>query len=380
MLDANPALVPSQLKAGMTSTAIDWGAAGPDGEYGAGRLDAYAAIRAVGAPIGAPPVVPVHSFREGAVSVGGSVDVPITVQESGYPFAAAVVAPNWSTGTQGPDFDLALLDASGGLVASAATPPVTGWPDRRRHEELALARLAPGSYTLRVRSVNGAGGFLLDVSGGGIGPPSGSPPPPPSVPPAAPTVVVTPSISGAAREGVTLTAADGTWNAGGPIAFSRQWHRCDRSGAICADIAGATTRTYALGRLDVGSTVRVAVSATAGGGTASAVSASTAVVVRGDDEAPVVRAIASSGRRGRTVKLFYRVSEASGKTSERVRVYRRGRVLRALATPIARREAGRSHYVYWRAPRRPMRLRFCVRAWDAARNASALSCAPLRIR
>ena len=53
MRDANPSLTPQQIKDAITSTAEDWGPAGPDGDYGAGRLDAYAALRSVGAPLGA---------------------------------------------------------------------------------------------------------------------------------------------------------------------------------------------------------------------------------------------------------------------------------------------------------------------------------------
>jgi serine protease AprX len=380
MRDANPALSPAQVKAAMTSTSVDWGVSGPDHEYGSGRLDAYAAIQAAGAPIASPPSVPVHTFQQASVpSAGGFVEIPVTVSSSGFPFAATVVAPGWSSAAQSPNFDLTLLTASGGFVASGATPPETGWPDRRRQEEIALTTLAPGSYTLRVTAVNGSGAFIADVSGGVAGTASVPPPPPPPPPP--PTVVTAPSIAGTPREGEVLTAAEGTWSATGSLSFAFQWRRCDASGAICTDVSGATSRTYALGSFDVGSTLRVVVTATAGGGSASATSAATAVVARGtDDEAPVVRAIASAGRRGRSVKLFYRVSELSGRTSERIRVYRAGRVLRTLTTPLSLRETGRTYYVFWRAPRRAMRLRFCVQAWDAARNASAVSCAPLRIR
>jgi hypothetical protein len=74
------------------------------------------------------------------------------------------------------------------------------------------------------------------------------------------------------------------------------------------------------------------------------------------------------------------VSEPSRRTSERIRIFRAGRMLRTLTTPLSLRETGRTYYVLWRPPRRALRLRFCVQAWDAARNASAPSCAPLRIR
>ncbi|HEX2110737.1 MAG TPA: S8 family serine peptidase [Gaiellaceae bacterium] len=380
MRDANPVLSPAQVRAALTATAVDWGAVGPDGEYGWGRLDAYAAIQAAGASIAAPPQTPAHGFRQAAVPIaGGSVDIPVTVTAPAFPFAATLVAPGWSSAAQTPNFDLTLLDASGSVVASGSAPLTTGWPDRRRQEEVAIAALAAGAYTLRVTAVTGSGAFLVDISGGVAGTPSTPPPPPPPPPP--PSVVSAPSIAGVAREDEVLTAAEGTWSGAGSVSFAFQWRRCDPSGGICTDVSGATSRTYTLGRFDVGSTLRVAVTASEGAASASATSAPTAVVGRaGDNQAPIARAVASSGRRGRTVKLFYRVSDLSGRTSERIRVFRAGRVLRTLTTPLSLRETGRTYYVFWRAPRRALRLRFCVQAWDAARNASAPSCAPLRIR
>jgi hypothetical protein len=178
-----------------------------------------------------------------------------------------------------------------------------------------------------------------------------------------------------------LTAAGGTWEGVGTLSFAVQWRRCDPSGAICTDVPGATTGSYLLRGTDVGSTLRIVVTASESTASASATSAPTAVVARRvGDRAPVVRALASSGRRGRPVKLLYRVSEPSRRTSERIRVFRAGRMLRTLTKPLSLRETGRTYSVLWRAPRRALRLRFCVQAWDAARNASAPSCAPLRIR
>lgn len=88
-----------------------------------------------------------------------------------------------------------------------------------------------------------------------------------------------PTISGRAVEGQTLTEAHGTWT-GAPTVFGYQWEDCDRSGGACTPIAGATGQTYTLGGPDVGHTVRVLESATNAGGTsAAAPSAPTAVVV-----------------------------------------------------------------------------------------------------
>ncbi len=45
ILDADPTLTPSQVKSTLMNTAVDWGPSGKDTDYGAGRLDAYEAVR-----------------------------------------------------------------------------------------------------------------------------------------------------------------------------------------------------------------------------------------------------------------------------------------------------------------------------------------------
>jgi hypothetical protein len=87
-----------------------------------------------------------------------------------------------------------------------------------------------------------------------------------------------PSISGAPRDGESLTADPGTWNGTTPIVYAYQWRRCDRAGANCVDIGGATSRTHALAGDDVDRTVRVVVTATNAAGEADATSEATALV------------------------------------------------------------------------------------------------------
>jgi hypothetical protein len=105
--------------------------------------------------------------------------------------------------------------------------------------------------------------------------------------PSAPTAVVSvagapvdislPTISGSATVGQTLTAAPGSWS-GSPTTYAYQWQRCTGQGAGCMDIAGAVSQSYPVSSADVGSTLRVVVTATNASGSASAASAITAVV------------------------------------------------------------------------------------------------------
>ncbi|MGE0879445.1 MAG: hypothetical protein AB7O61_12430, partial [Acidimicrobiia bacterium] len=86
-----------------------------------------------------------------------------------------------------------------------------------------------------------------------------------------------PAISGTAQSGSSLSATTGTWS-GSPTAYAYQWLRCNAAGASCTNV-GTNANTYALVAGDVGSTMRVQVTASnaAGPGT-PAQSAQTAVV------------------------------------------------------------------------------------------------------
>ena len=97
-------------------------------------------------------------------------------------------------------------------------------------------------------------------------------------PNAVPVNTALPGISGTAQSGQTLTATTGTWTEG-PTGFAYQWQRCDAKGANCTAISLATAQTYSVAPADVGSTLRVAVTASnAVGPSAPASSAQTGVV------------------------------------------------------------------------------------------------------
>jgi hypothetical protein len=86
-----------------------------------------------------------------------------------------------------------------------------------------------------------------------------------------------PTITGSAVSGQTLTATTGTWT-GEPTSFAYQWQRCDAAGVTCASIVGATGPSYAVVDADVGTTLRVGITARNAAGSATAVSDPSSII------------------------------------------------------------------------------------------------------
>lgn len=116
----------------------------------------------------------------------------------------------------------------------------------------------------------GAGGGTGGGGTGGGGTGGGAP--------GSPVETAQPAVSGLAAVGATLTAYPGTWTGTAPISYAYQWQRCDTAGAVCSAVSGATTKTYVVHAGDVGSTVRVQVTATNPNGSSSDTSVVTATV------------------------------------------------------------------------------------------------------
>ncbi|MDQ3957573.1 MAG: S8 family serine peptidase, partial [Actinomycetota bacterium] len=171
VLDASMSM---RLKDLMVGSAADWGPAGPDNHYGAGRLDAYAAVDAASASAGleAPPR-PSHVFTEGSVAATGALaEHPVSVTSTAWPISVTMVTStaHCGSGCVDPDFAVTLHDPSGSQVASA--PIGNHW-----QENLGFMPLVTGTYVVRVSSVSGSGPYWLDLSFPGGPAPASVPPP-----------------------------------------------------------------------------------------------------------------------------------------------------------------------------------------------------------
>lgn len=129
----------------------------------------------------------------------------------------------------------------------------------------------------------------------------------------APAVTAIPAISGIAREGESLTATTGTWQGSG-LTFKYTWRRCDAAGENCTDASAPITQnTVNLVSADTGKTIRVVVTATSAGGTATSTSDYTSVVVKKD--APVATAsptLSGTPREGQTLTAAHGTWNGAG--------------------------------------------------------------------
>lgn len=120
-----------------------------------------------------------------------------------------------------------------------------------------------------------------------------------------PAYTTQPTISGTAKQGETLTVANGTWSGSTPITFGYEWLRCDSAGKNCDVIAGATAATYKLAAADVGHTIIAGVQAKNSLGTQTGMTAATGVVA-GTTSAPAYTtqpSISGTAKEGQTLTV-----------------------------------------------------------------------------
>jgi hypothetical protein len=122
-----------------------------------------------------------------------------------------------------------------------------------------------------------------------------------NAPPTPPANTAAPAVTGTVADGSTVTAANGTWTGTTPMTFTYQWQRCDTAGAACASLAGATGASYAIVAADIGSTLKVIVTATNGAGSATAPSAASATVTAAAPVNTVLPAVSGSPVQGQTL-------------------------------------------------------------------------------
>jgi serine protease AprX len=152
MIEADPRLAPDKVKLIMKATAVHFGPSGWNNEFGAGRLDGYAALAVAYGADGIPPLMPDHLYAGGSLSGKGVNQFwRVPVADVRFPLALTEIMQSTSA-----DFDLYLYDPSGRLVAKSESTT--------RQETILFAPSSPGYYIVEVYSYSGAGSYSLDVS------------------------------------------------------------------------------------------------------------------------------------------------------------------------------------------------------------------------
>ncbi|HEX2062823.1 MAG TPA: S8 family serine peptidase, partial [Acidimicrobiales bacterium] len=171
MLDAAPEATPATLEEALTATAEDRAAPGADIDTGAGRVQAYEAVKRAGGSSGTGPQGPDRHLT-GSQRLGGTGAFDswtFEVSSTAEPVALTLIVPGASASV---DFELSLYDPAGALLARSQNPD--------RQEEIGVLPARTGTHRAEVRSITGGGDYFLDLSYRGPAP--AKPPPPPAGP------------------------------------------------------------------------------------------------------------------------------------------------------------------------------------------------------
>jgi hypothetical protein len=189
------------------------------------------------------------------------------------------------------------LTATNGTWANVPTAYARQWQrcDEDGHDCADIAGATGQTYAVAAEDLGHALVVVVTASNaGGSGSASSAAVliPPPPVNQTLPAVTNAGADAGgrAVLAGDRLKAVTGGWSHAADFAYA--WQRCDAAGEACAPIAGATDVTYVADTADIGSTLRVTVTASNPNGSADATSAATGAVISNDlaarSGAPVV--------------------------------------------------------------------------------------------
>lgn len=191
VLEENPSLTPAEVKQVLMQTAVDWGrgaggapsslpgvnvfsdfgfvmadpgsravgAAGSTGrdiDYGAGRLDAYRALEAAGAPLADAPAAPGHELLEGELASDEDVDsFEVEVPDGRLPLAMTLIVAegqsNLREQTAFSSGSVFLPESPTLVVRDPAGAPVAGQQRSGRQITVSDTSVLPGDYTVEVR-------------------------------------------------------------------------------------------------------------------------------------------------------------------------------------------------------------------------------------
>jgi hypothetical protein len=236
---------------------------------------------------------PSSSYKLQASDVGSTIVAVVTASNSGgqgsatsatvgpvlpaAPVATAGSGPTISGVAQQGD----TLSVSNGAWTNGPTKYSYVWQDCNSSGTPCspISGATSSSYTLQASDVGSyMSATVTATNSGGIG--SATSATVGAVLPAPPVVTAGsgPVMTGTAQQGDTLKVSNGAWS-NGPTQYSYAWRDCNSSGTSCSPITGATSSTYTLQPLDVGSYVAATVTASNSGGQGSSTVTTTGAVL-----------------------------------------------------------------------------------------------------
>ncbi len=223
------------------------------------------------------------TYTPGAADVGMSLQVEVTATNAGgsasaLSLAASEVAPLAPTSTRLPAIvgaarDGLVLIADDGSFDGVPAPSISRVWERCAATCEAIDGANATTYTpgaqdvgtmlqLAVTATNAGGSVTVRSERTSV------------VAAMAPAVREAPAIASAATEGVALSASSGVWEGTAPVHYAYAWLQCPASGSVesCTAVAGATDASYVPAVQDLGSRLRVKVTAINAAGTSTAIS------------------------------------------------------------------------------------------------------------
>jgi RHS repeat-associated protein len=240
------------------SFSCEWNTA--SGGYPDGHYQLRAQLSDSEHPPDAAPTAPIATVVDntpptGSVSTPGELHGPSSVSGTASDSGSGVASWQLQIAAEG--------SSSWTNACAAQSTPVSGSTYRCTVEAFSRTN---GAYQLRAVVTDNAGNSYTTATASA------------TVDNIEPSEASAPVISGTTWVGRKLTASTGAWAGTPPLSYAYQWQACNSAGASCADISGATSATFSPAGGEIGSTLRVTVTATNPVGSAASTSGASAVV------------------------------------------------------------------------------------------------------
>jgi hypothetical protein len=254
------------------------------------------------------------AYTPGTADVGSSLEVLVSVSDANGSLTDTAAPTEPIAGVGAPVISTAPVasgETEAGQILAATTGAWAGpgvnayayqWEDCYASGQSCapIAGATGATYQLTPDDVGAMVRVVVTATGGSGTTPAASAAVGPVASPSLSNVSV-PTIDGTPQDGVALTSTDGAWTGSDIITYAYQWQDCDPAAGDCTSIPGATSAGYTPTDGDVGSLLRVVVTATNSWGSLTVGSDYTSEVLSppsapiGPNTVPVIQGTTNAG-------------------------------------------------------------------------------------